>query len=260
MRWTYALVVALAAWALFDVVIGRIPGWPEFCSFSGAFAALVWAAVDLRSQGFVPALIRPKRMASSQIALTFDDGPDVQTTPWVLEVLRRYNARGTFFLVGEKAEALPALVQQLIAEGHEVASHGYRHRWQDFVSPVSARHSLRESVRVIGSASQRPVRYFRPPYGVSVPAMHGAVRDAGLRVVGWSIRTRDGTGRGNAQARAQKIAAAVKSGDIVLLHDAPERVGGRLPLGPQMLEPLLQGVAQQGMACVTLSTLLQGGE
>ena len=174
----------------------------------------------------VPLLCGPLGMerrlgaAAGGVWLTFDDGPHPQGTPAVLEALAAAGARATFFLVGEQVERRPALVREIVAAGHAVGVHGYRHRLLLRRSPRAARDDLARALSVVAEAAGvRPVVH-RAPYGVySWPAL-AAARGAGLRPVLWSRWGRDWRRRANARSVAADATRGLAAGDVVLLHDA----------------------------------------
>jgi peptidoglycan-N-acetylglucosamine deacetylase len=251
-HYAVAMVTAIA-WA--NVFRGRTPGWLEVVSCVALVGVLAASTASLGSQGFLRAVTRGSRRLPL-VALTFDDGPDPATTPGVLATLRQAGARATFFVLGEKAIAAPALLRQAREQGHEVGSHAFTHRWQDLLRPNGARHSLYRTSRAIADATGELPRYFRPPYGVALPALRGAVAELALTPVGWSLRTKDGTGRGDPVAAAHRVVERVRPGDIILMHDAPEAPGKVMPLGPAMLPHVLTALAARGLSAVTVSELL----
>lgn len=154
------------------------------------------------------------------VALTYDDGPHPEGTPAVLEALRTRGARATFFLVGEQVERYRSLVGEIIAEGHEPAIHGYRHRNQMRLTPRTFAADLDRAIAVISEACGRVPALYRPPYGVFTVRGLQAVRDRGLEPLLWSKWGRDWkAGRPPAQIAASAT-AGLERGDVILLHDA----------------------------------------
>ena len=255
MRWPSFLALAVAIWGVCDGVVGHAPGWPEAAAFVLLVAGLYWAVAHLQSQGFVPVICRG-RADRQAVALTFDDGPDPATTPQVLELLAKHHARATFFVIGEKALAHPELLRRIRDAGHEVATHGFRHDWRAILTPDRARAQVQRGIDSVLAALGTLPKFFRPPYGVATPALAVALRCSSIAVVGWSVRTHDGSGRGDPAERARWTIATMKPGDIILMHDAPETPGGRMPLGPVMLPLVLQGLRDRGLISVVLSDLV----
>jgi peptidoglycan/xylan/chitin deacetylase (PgdA/CDA1 family) len=155
---------------------------------------------------------------SDHVALTFDDGPDPVSTPAILDLLRAGGARATFFLVGERVGRAPDVVQRIVAEGHEVALHGWRHRYTFTSSPRIAR-CLTAISDVVGPAQPRP-RWFRPPYGVlSATAALEAARH-GLAPILWTAWAKDWRADATAESVRALLEPGLVGGATVLLHDA----------------------------------------
>jgi peptidoglycan/xylan/chitin deacetylase (PgdA/CDA1 family) len=166
------------------------------------------------------------------IALTFDDGPDPEDTPKLLDLLREKDVKATFFVVGKRADQHPEIVRRAWAEGHLVANHTWSHRSLFcFLPPARLQSEIErgtESVR--RSCGFRP-RLFRSPVGMRHPLLRPYLKDAGLEYVSWTIRTRD-TLTWNSAVLARRILNRAAGGDIILLHD-------HLPRGAHvMLEAL----------------------
>ncbi len=171
--------------------------------------------------GIGPALgIRHRLEGSAGVALTFDDGPHPQGTPAVLETLREADATATFFLAGEQVVRRPALAAEIVAAGHRVELHCYRHR---NLLRLSVRELLDDAERAraaIEEATGQAVADYRPPYGIFSGAGLRAVRSRGWRPVLWSKWGRDWSRRATARSIARRSSAGARAGDILLLHDA----------------------------------------
>jgi peptidoglycan-N-acetylglucosamine deacetylase len=175
-----------------------------------------WGAYHPSSELF--GKTRRRTGTARTIALTFDDGPNPAVTPQLLDLLDRYDARGTFFLIGRHVRACPALTAEIAARGHTIGNHTDTHPnllWQ------SRRRILEELERcdasIADATGQRP-RIMRPPYGYRRPRVHAAARDAGFgRPVLWSKSARDWTPQ-QARQVIERL-RAIRPGDIVLLHD-----------------------------------------
>lgn len=158
--------------------------------------------------------------AGSGVALTFDDGPHDQGTPAVLEALAARGAVATFFLMGEQVERHPTLAAEIVAAGHAIGIHGYRHTLLLRRSPGAVREDLRRARDVIGSVTATAPRLYRPPYGVfSGPALLH-VRRLGWRPLLWSRWGRDWEAGATPEQIAGRVTGSLVDGDVVLLHDA----------------------------------------
>jgi len=155
------------------------------------------------------------------VALTFDDGPHPRGTPAVLELLREAGtAKATFFLVGEQVERRPALVAEIVAAGHRVELHSHRHRTQLRQAPGEIRADAERARAAIEDAGGQAVADFRPPNGIFSASGLRAVRRRGWRPVLWSRWGRDWDAGATAASIARRATAAVRDGDVLLLHDA----------------------------------------
>jgi peptidoglycan-N-acetylglucosamine deacetylase len=154
------------------------------------------------------------------VALTFDDGPHPQGTPAVLEILRAAGQQATFFLAGEQVAARPALAAEIVAAGHRVELHCYRHRNQLRLTPRALLDDAERARAAIEEAGGQAIADYRPPYGIFSGAGLRAVRSRGWRPVLWSQWGRDWTRGATAESISRKATAGIRPGDIVLLHDA----------------------------------------
>ncbi len=158
--------------------------------------------------------------AGSGVALTFDDGPHSRGTPAVLEALDARKAVATFFLVGEQVERHRAVAAEIVAAGHAIGIHGYRHTLLLRRSPGAVRDDLRRARDVIGSVTGTDPYLYRPPYGVfSGPALLH-VRRLGWRPLLWSRWGRDWEAGATPERIAARATRDLGDGDVVLLHDA----------------------------------------
>jgi peptidoglycan/xylan/chitin deacetylase (PgdA/CDA1 family) len=123
--------------------------------------------------------------AAEGVVLTFDDGPDEDATPAVLDALDAAGARATFFLVGEQIESHPALARELADRGHDLQLHGYGHVAHDRLTPEAARRDLERGAGALREATGRQPRFYRPPYGRFSRGSYEACRALGLEAVYW---------------------------------------------------------------------------
>lgn len=182
------------------------------------------------------------------MALTFDDGPDPQRTPAVLDLLARQGVRATFFVVGARAEVHPELVRRMVAEGHVVGNHSYTHSWRFPLRSLGrTMEELRRTGEVLHRITGRQPRLFRPPFGVTNPTIARAVRRLGLDPVGWSIRSLDTMGQ-SPERVAARILRRLHPGAVILLHD---RCAG----SERLVGLLVEGLRSRGLEPVTLPEL-----
>jgi peptidoglycan-N-acetylglucosamine deacetylase len=172
------------------------------------------------------------RSASKRLLyLTFDDGPDPEVTPQVLDELERHGARATFFVVGERAREHPKIVADIVARGHDLGNHSFSHRRFDAL-PLRAQlaevEQTDELLRQFGCAERSP---FRPPHGRASVRLLMALAARRYRTIFWSLDSKDFAH--DAAASIARLQESAKTGDVVLLHDdhatALEVLCDRLP-------------------------------
>jgi peptidoglycan/xylan/chitin deacetylase (PgdA/CDA1 family) len=161
-----------------------------------------------------------RRVDRPVVAITFDDGPHAQGTPAVLEELARGGATATFFLVGEQVAQRPALAREIVAAGHEVAVHGYRHKLLLRRRVAAVGDDLDRAVDAIGVATGVRPTLYRPPYGILSSGALAHVRARGWRPLLWSTWGRDWERRATPEAIARRATRGLRAGDVVLLHDS----------------------------------------
>lgn len=153
------------------------------------------------------------------VYLTFDDGPDPEFTPALLDILGRHQVKASFFVLGEACEAHPTLVQRLVDEGHDVGIHGYSHAHPWRLRAASAREEMRRCYHTLVGITGRKPGLFRPAYGRPRPATLQEAKALQLHTVLWSRSVMDWGAWGTLKGVSQRL-AAVTPGDIVLMHDA----------------------------------------
>lgn len=185
-----------------------------------------------------------------KIALTFDDGPDPELTPRVIQVLSTAGVRATFFCIGQKLDACPQVADQLLAAGHELGNHSYEHSpLLNFAGPIAMGAEIERGAHAVRAAGGPPTPLYRPPIGLKNPPLSRVAHRLGLRVVTWSLHSRD-TRLTDAGRVAKRVLERVRGGDIVLFHDNRAVCVDALPA-------ILDGLAAQGLECVTVSELLE---
>jgi peptidoglycan-N-acetylglucosamine deacetylase len=192
------------------------------------------------------------------IVLTFDDGPDQDATPTVLDVLDRAGVRATFFLVGEQVEAEPTLARELVQRGHDVQLHGYRHLAHDSLTDDEARHDLERGAEAFREATGREPRFYRPPYGRFSAGSYDACRALGLEAVYWSAWGTDWETI-SPQRIAELVIPDLSAGAVVLLHDSSRYTHRPDARGTVEALPLIAAAAaERGLPFLTLADAVNG--
>ena len=154
-----------------------------------AYGGFAYAALWPSSQIFGEALIAPPR--PGELALTFDDGPNLAWTPRLLDTLAGNNVRATFFLLGSHAKSEPALVRQIAEAGHLIGNHSWSHLNLALTSASRVREELTRSSQALEQITGAPVKYFRPPFGARRPYVLRTARSLGMIPVLWNAMTSD---------------------------------------------------------------------
>jgi peptidoglycan/xylan/chitin deacetylase (PgdA/CDA1 family) len=153
------------------------------------------------------------------VALTFDDGPDLVSTPCFLSLLDRLGATATFFVLGRHLGDR-GLLREMAAAGHGIGVHGWDHRPVALHRPMALRDDLVRTRDLVEDAVGAAVRWYRPPYGLVTTASTWAAKRAGLRTVLWSAWGRDWARRATPASVVALVTAQVRPGGTVLLHDS----------------------------------------
>jgi peptidoglycan/xylan/chitin deacetylase (PgdA/CDA1 family) len=154
------------------------------------------------------------------IALTFDDGPDPESTLAVAEQLARVHVTATFFVLGEQLAAYPGIGRRLVTAGHEIAVHGWQHLPHLLRSPGSIDADLLRTVRVITQVTGIRPAYWRPPHGIATTSALLSARRLGLQPVLWTADGRDWRRDASAASICDRVTADLRAGGVVLLHDS----------------------------------------
>ncbi len=202
---------------------------------------------------FLPITTRGKR-GERGVSLTFDDGPDPEVTPRLLELLDRHSAPATFFVMGEKAARHPDIVRDILSRGHTIGNHSFRH--MPFLM-LKGRQTLRNEIESTQAELARhgvvPLA-FRPPVGITNPHLWRVLLEQGMFCVNFSCRAVDFGNRRIARL-SERILRKVSPGDIVALHDvAPRREKAERLL--EEFDSMILGMKGKGLEIVPMARLI----
>ncbi|KXX71689.1 polysaccharide deacetylase family protein [Flammeovirga sp. SJP92] len=223
---------------------------PAFYFLSGvllitALFRIVMGVIKIENNFFMKSWIRKEGV--QKVALTFDDGPNKETTEKILEILGQYNVKATFFCIGHKIEEDFETIEKIVAQGHEIGNHTWSHSYFfDLYPTKKVKEELQHTNALIEEATKRENKLFRPPYGVTNPHIAKAVKTLGLHSVGWSIRSLDTI----AKTKKELIGKVekVSGGDVILLHDT-------MQITVDHLEEIIKIIQRKNLQAVTVSEL-----
>jgi peptidoglycan/xylan/chitin deacetylase (PgdA/CDA1 family) len=161
-----------------------------------------------------------KRQFGPGVTLTFDDGPDPVFTPRVLEVLKKHHVCATFFVVAEKAQKYQDLIQQTIAEGHQIGVHSLNHRYAWYTSPWKTAREWTESVRILEQLTDNKIVWMRPPWGTFNLMTWWWLKRFRMRAVLWNAEGHDWEARRSPEEITARILKDIHEGTIVVMHDS----------------------------------------
>jgi peptidoglycan-N-acetylglucosamine deacetylase len=185
----------------------------------------------------------------AKVALTFDDGPNNETTETLLKILEKHQIKAAFFCIGSKIENNKSVLKKINEKGHLIGNHSWSHAFLfDFFLPRKMIREIKNTDASIENITGDSTKLFRPPYGVTNPFLARALKRTGHTVVGWSLRTFDTTH--NNEKVLSRIESKLKNGDILLFHDNNSNT-------INLLEDAIQIIKNKGMEIVRLDELLK---
>lgn len=178
----------------------------------------------------------PVRAPEGKVSLTFDDGPDPNYTPKVLDILDRYDVKATFFVIGTSVRLYPDLLQEIRDRGHVVAHHSVTHPSLDKVSPAKLEEEITLGTKLIDDVLDEKPTCLRPPYGARNSRVDERVRANGMEVLMWQVDTNDWRKPG--AGAIESAGASADSTEVVLMHDGGGERSQTVAALPGMIQKL----------------------
>lgn len=183
------------------------------------------------------------------VSLSFDDGPCEESLK-ILDVLKEHSVKATFFCIGNKIEGNEAILKRMDVEGHLIGNHSFSHT---ILFDLKGTHGfvkeLSVTSEIIKNVIHKSPLFFRPPYGVTTPALSRAVKKLAYSTIGWNIRSLDTTIKDKAHV-LQRIQKRLKPGSIILLHDT-------ISNNAELVNELVKYLKSENYSIVSLDTLIQ---
>ncbi|MEH2270626.1 MAG: polysaccharide deacetylase family protein [Nostoc sp.] len=228
-----------------DLKAAMLKSWQQQVQTKG-----ISYTVPLRFQG---AIVDAAKLTPEQkvIALTFDDGPWRESTAQVLDILKKNQIKGTFFLIGQNVKNYPGLVKREIAEGHVIGNHTWHH-WYQFLNPQAAAYEIDHTADLIYQVTGIKTNLFRPPGGIMHNGVASYARNNKYAIILWSSDSVDYS-RPAVPKLINNVFRRAKPGGIVLMHDG----GGNRSKTVQALPEIIANFRKQGYKFVTIPELLE---
>jgi peptidoglycan/xylan/chitin deacetylase (PgdA/CDA1 family) len=228
-----------------------IPNWWPLLLLAHLFgqALIIYPALRPNCDWYGP-VIRTFRTNEREIWLTIDDGPHPENTPKILELLRRFDARATFFVIGEHVRNHPTLTRSIVEEGHTLGNHSATHPAARFwgLGKRAVAREIDGGALAVRETTEIAPTWFRAPVGMANFFVHQAVRERNMKLIGWSARGFDASKR-DAATVAGKILSEISPGGIVLLHEGGSSENGQT-VSVAAIETILVHLRDQGYKCV----------
>lgn len=186
-----------------------------------------------------------------QVALTFDDGPESKYTAEILEILKEYDIKATFFVIGQHAEKYPEALKQIHKEGHEIGNHTWNHKYLPKISEEAIDEEVLKTEKLLKDILGEVDHIFRPPYGAIKKREVKRINSLGYNVVNWSVDTKDWAGTSKEQMM-DYLKKQLTPGGIILMHST-----GSSKNTVEFLPEAIEWIIEQGYEFGTASEVLE---
>ncbi len=263
---TIFLVLVFIYWQLFQFI------WVRFIKRKRGIQLLVLATIASITTFFLssffyvyngfghqPDIYRSGSPLSNMIAITFDDGPSIDFTPAILDILKEHDVPATFFMVGSHVEKYSEIAQRIVNDGHEVGNHTHNHSNIPMLSTVSLHKEMMEATAAITEITGVYPLYIRPPRGMYDGRFRRLANLLGQKIVLWTLSTRDWRYGVTPEKIVKSVTNKVKGGDIILFHDSGALIkneGGDRQATVIALPQVIEAIRSKGLEIVPLSVLL----
>jgi polysaccharide deacetylase family sporulation protein PdaB len=205
-------------------------------------------------KGMQAAVVNDVSNAGQEVALTFDDGPDDKYTPLILDILKKYKIKATFFVVGDHVQKYPEMIKRISEEGHVIGNHSWDHADLVKLQNNKIEDEIINTDELVKRYTGRSPTLFRAPYGALSPDVIRDATSSGHQIIGWSVDTLDWDGK-SVQQIVNNVKKEVHPGAIILQHCAGGK-HGNLNNTVQALPMIISFLKQKGYSFVTVNELI----
>lgn len=187
------------------------------------------------------------------VALTFDDGPESELTPQILDILDEYNIKATFFVIGQNAARHTDVLKDIYDRGHEIGNHSWSHKYLPKISKASKKNEILKTEELLVDILGEHTPIFRPPYGAVKAQDKELINSLGYKIVNWSVDTKDWAGTSGEQIM-KYVKQQLKPGGIILMHNS-----GNIKIVKNTIDTLptiIDWIIEQGYEFVTVTEIL----
>ena len=187
-----------------------------------------------------PSIVWIKDTDAPNVYLTFDDGPHPKYTPEILDILKAYHSKATFFIIGKQASQYPQIVSRIAREGHAIGLHSYSHNKLIFMYRQQLVDELLTPQKILNEIVGFSPTIFRPPYGYFTPRLLMLSQQLRLTVAMWTLMSYDFNIKISDQKIVNKVIRQLKDGAIIVFHDGHQNSGRTVRILPKIIEIILQ--------------------
>ena len=247
----YSLLIILLFVALVLNIIIGVSFWIFGVLIIAILVLLVYGSSNIQADFFTKSYHTPAH-SRDEIAITFDGGP-TEYTEDILDILKEFDAKATFFCIGNRIEKNQDILERMHNEGHSIGNHTYSHKnLFPFFKEKRMREELSKTSEIISEITEKEVSLFRPPFGVMNTTIVKAVKAEDLKIIAWNLRSYDG-GKGAEKKVLQRIIPNIKKGAVVLLHDTRPDSG-------TIVREVLKEIKTQNLNAVTVNQIFDINE
>lgn len=181
----------------------------------------------------------------NKIYLTFDDGPIPEITEWVLEELKKYNAKATFFCIGDNVKKYPEVFKSVVESGHSIGNHTFNHLNGWKTSTKEYIENTKQCFSTFINPETQNIKLFRPPYGKIKPSQSKTLRNLGYKIIMWNVLSKDYSNKISPEKCYENVINNVESGSIIVFHDSLKAYPNLKYALPKVLELL----TKKGYTC-----------
>ena len=246
----FLLIILLFVALVLNIIIG-VSFWIFAVLIISILSLLAYGSSNIQADFFTESYHTPTH-SRNEIALTFDDGPTEYTSE-ILDILKEFDAKATFFCIGNRVEKNENIINRMHDEGHSIGNHTYSHsNFFPFFKEKRMREELEISSNQLSEITGTEVNLFRPPFGVLNTTIVKATKAEDLKIIGWNLRSYDGS-KTDTKKVLKRVIPNIKKGKVVLLHDTRADSG-------TILRGLLEEIKAQNLNAVTVDQIFDINE